>query len=73
MDDGVKHYCTEDEQNFIKLLLKSEFCLILQVSPAGLGLPDRSYYYRHSDSPVRVYLIFIILVVFLCVLVLLWG
>ncbi|XP_069683411.1 protein gone early isoform X2 [Periplaneta americana] len=23
---------------------------IIQVSPAGLGLPDRSYYYRQSDS-----------------------
>ena len=64
VDYGVKHCCTEDQQNFIKLLWKSEFCLILQVSPAGLGLPDRNYYYRHSDSPVRVFLIFIILVVF---------
>lgn len=25
---------------------------VIQVSPAGLGLPDRSYYYRHSDSAV---------------------
>jgi len=63
-DDGVKHCCTEDKQNFIKLLWKYEFCLMLQVSPAGLGLPDRSYYYRHSDSPVRMYLIYVILVVF---------
>jgi len=64
VDGAVKHCCAEDKQNFNKLLWKSKFCLILQVSPAGLGLPDRSYYYRHSDSPVRVYLIYIILVVF---------
>ncbi|KAF4520934.1 hypothetical protein B566_EDAN008909 [Ephemera danica] len=25
---------------------------IIQISPSGLGLPDRSYYYRHPDSPV---------------------
>jgi predicted metalloendopeptidase len=44
--------------SFNKLLCKLEdyfrhYCLILQVSPAGLGLPDRSYYYRPSDSTVR--------------------
>jgi len=37
---------------------------MLQVSPAGLGLPDRSYYYRPSESVVRVFVIYFILVVF---------
>jgi predicted metalloendopeptidase len=30
---------------------RNSFKSVIQVSPAGLGLPDRSYYYRHSDSP----------------------
>lgn len=27
----------------------------ITISPAGLGLPDRSYYYTSQDDPVSIY------------------
>lgn len=38
--------------------LTSDLCLsfnVLQISPDGLGLPDRNYYYREPDHAVIIY------------------